>query len=227
MNVAALVSGGKDSIYAAYLAKEMEHELKYLVVVESKNPESYMYHVPNIELTKKIAKAMQIPIRYVVTEGEKEEELKELKEVLKELKGNVSGVVSGALASNYQRERIEKICNNLNLESLTPLWHVDEDDYMEDLLKNNFVVVITSVSAGGLDKSWLGKKINEKTLKELKRIRDKHRIHLAGEGGEYETLVLDCPLYNKKLELDNYRVFWEKISGRLKINKVILKCKNK
>ncbi|MFB6089015.1 MAG: diphthine--ammonia ligase [Candidatus Aenigmatarchaeota archaeon] len=219
MNVAALISGGKDSIYAIHLAKKSGHNIKYLIGIESKNPNSYMYHVPNIELTKKIAEVMNISLKYTVTEGEKEEELRELKEVLKDINEDVSGVVSGALASNYQRKRIEKICDELNLENITPLWGVDEDEYMKDLINDNFRIIITSVSAGGLDRSWLGKEIGQGTLDQLREVRKKYGINLAGEGGEYETLVLDCPLYDKKIKIEDSEKKWEGMCGKLIIKK--------
>lgn len=219
MKLAALISGGKDSIYAIYLAKKHGHEIKYLVSIESKNPESYMYHVPNIELAKKISEVMDIPIKYTITEGKKEEELKELREVLKSVNNKIDGVVSGALASNYQKSRIDTICEDLGLRSLTPLWGVDEEKYMEDLIKNGFEVIITSVSAQGLDKAWLGRKINKENLEELKKLKERYKIHLAGEGGEYESLVLDSPLYEKKLKILKSKIEWDEKTktGKLKI----------
>lgn len=227
MKLATLVSGGKDSLYAAWLAKERRHKIKYLIGIESENPNSYMYHVPNINLVKKISEVMNLPIKYTVTKGKKEEELKKLREVLKSVKEEICGVVSGALASNYQRSRIEKICEELRLESLTPLWGIDEEEYMEDLIQNNFEVIITSAAAQGLDKSWLGREINRKSLEELKRLKEKYKIHLAGEGGEYESLVLDCPLYEKRLEIVDSEIEWDEktSSGKLKIKKVKMKKK--
>ena len=72
MKVGALVSGGKDSIAALYKAKD---EIACIIAVKSKNPDSYMFHVRNIELVKMQAEAMEKPIIIVDTEGKKEKEL--------------------------------------------------------------------------------------------------------------------------------------------------------
>ncbi len=199
MKLAALYSGGKDSNFAIFLAKK-QHEIACLITIKSKNIDSYMFHTPNIHLTELQAKALNLPLIEETTKGEKEIELKDLERAIKKAKEkyNIQGVLTGALFSNYQRERIEKIAKKLNLKTISPLWHMDQEKEMRELIKNNFTIILTSIAAQGLDESWLNKRITDKDIDKLTKIEG---INIAGEGGEFETLVLDCPLFNKKLEI--------------------------
>lgn len=226
MKAAVLFSGGKDSTMAIYKAIEEGYDVVYLVSMVSENPESYMYHTSNIHLTKLSAEAMGIHLIRASTQGVKEKELKDLKLVLEDLKGKgVEAVFSGALASSYQKSRIDEICQDLSLESVAPLWHINPQEYMENLIDYGFEIMIVSVSAAGLDESWLGKKIDAEALEELISIHEKYGIHLAFEGGEAETLVLDCPLFKKKIKIMDMDKIWQKDSGFINIKQAILEEK--
>ena len=125
---AILFSGGKDSCYAAYLAKRKGYELTCLISIFSKNKESYMFHTPSIKNTKQQAEVMNLPLIIQKTKGEKEKELTDLEKVIKKAKAEygLDTIVTGALYSVYQTSRIQKICDKLNLECFNPLWHRDE-----------------------------------------------------------------------------------------------------
>ncbi|MCE5214745.1 MAG: TIGR00289 family protein [Methanobacterium sp.] len=226
MKAAVLFSGGKDSTMAIYKAIESGWDVKYLISMISENPESYMFHTSNINLTQLSAEAMEIPLIRASTPGIKEEELDDLKDVLKDLKSKgVEGIFSGALASSYQKSRIDRICQEISLESVAPLWHIDPKKYMEELLDLGFKIILVSVSAEGLDESWLGKKIDREVLDDLISLHKKHGIHLAFEGGEAETLVLDCPLFRKKINLQKIEHTWQKDNGYITIKKAVLEDK--
>ncbi len=199
MKIAALISGGKDSLYATWLASK-KHRISCFVAIKSENPESYMFHFPNIDLVKLQAKSAGIPLIFKTTKGEKERELEDLKVAIKEAKQKykIQGIVSGALASNYQKQRIDKICKELSLKSITPLWHKDQEKYMYNLIKK-FKVKIVSVAAEGLDKSWIGKILTKANLGKLRELSKKYKFNISGEGGEYETSVIDCPLFKEHL----------------------------
>ena len=228
MNILALFSGGKDSTYAAYLAKQQRHNIKYLVSLISENPDSYMFHTPNIELTEKQAKAMNIPIIVKNTKGEKEKELMDLEAAIKEAierDSSISGVVCGAIASKYQQIRVASITEKFGLTLLSPLWNKDPEELLRRMLCAGFNIMITAVSAGGLDESWLGRIIDDKVIKDLIRLNKRYGIHLAAEGGEYETLVLDCPLFTKRIKIIDSEKIWHGDSGRLVIKRVELEDK--
>jgi diphthine-ammonia ligase len=206
MKVASLFSGGKDSAYSAYLAKQNGNELVCLITIESQNPDSYMFHTPSISKTKAQAKAMEVPLIIHKTKGIKEEELKDLEDAIQKAKDEykIEAIVTGALHSVYQATRIQKICDKLNLECINPLWHKDEIEYLNELIENKFKIIVTAVAAYPLDKSWLGREINEQFVKEVTELKEKYKIHPAGEGGEFETFVLDCPLFKKPLEVKSF-----------------------
>ncbi len=210
MKLAVLFSGGKDSTYAMYLAKK-QGEISCLISVFSENKDSYMFHTPNIELVKKQAEAMNIPIIIQKTKGEKEKELVDLEKAIKSAvkKYNINAIVSGALTSDYQRLRIENICKKLNLKSITPLWHKDEISYLKELVNAKFKIMIVGVFAYPLNQSWLGRIIDRQVIDEVQILREKYRIHPAGEGGEFETFVLNCPLFRKELKIKSFKDFKE------------------
>lgn len=203
MKLGALFSGGKDSTFATYIAKNEGYEIACLISIFSENPHSYMFHTPSISKVIKQAEVMQIPIITKSTKGEKEAELNELEEAIKEAidKFKIEGIITGAVESVYQASRIQKICNKLNIECFNPLWQKDQIELLNELIENNFEVIITGVAAYPLDEKWLGKKIDNNFIKEITELNLKFKINPAGEGGEFESFVLNCPLFSRSLKI--------------------------
>ncbi len=224
MRVAVLYSGGKDSNYALHWALKQGFEVKYLVSMVSESEESYMYHVPNIHLTELQAKAIGIPLIKGFTSGEKEKEVEDMKAVLEGLK--IEGVVAGALASEYQKKRVDRVARELGLESFAPAWHRDPVEYMREIV-SIFDVVMVGTAAYGLDESWLGRRIDEKALEELIKLHEKYKIHVAGEGGEFETFVRDAPFFKARIVFDEVEKKWSECSysGVLEVKKAHLEWK--
>lgn len=220
MRLAALVTGGKDSILALYRAQKMGHTIEVLATMIPKRSDSYMFHFPNIHLTDHISRALEIPLVKAPTSGIKEKELEDLKKLLSSL--DVDGVVSGAIMSSYQKERIGNICEELGIKSVTPLWHQDPLDIMNELIDLEFKVIIVGVYAYGLDQTWLGREINTETLEKLVELNEKYQISLVGEGGEYESLVLDAPIFKKRIEIVQAEATYENLSGVLVIKEARL-----
>jgi len=227
MKIAALYSGGKDSTFAIYRAIQQGREIACLITLKSANPASYMFHVPNIDIVKLQAKALGIPLVFKKTAGIKEEELKDLRAALiaAKKKYNIEGVVSGAIASEYQRYRVETVCADLGLKSIAPLWHLDPERYLSEEIKDSFDIIITAVASGGFDPSWLGRKLDLLALEDLKKLHAKFGVHLSGEGGEYESMVLDCPLFKKKLLIEDAEKVWREDSGFYIVKKAKLVAK--
>jgi len=220
MRVAALVTGGKDSALALYRALKLGYEVKFLVTMLPQREDSWMFHFPNIHLTDLFAKAVEIPLVRAETVGTKEKELEDLKNLLATL--DIEGVVSGATSSRYQRERIDKICRELNLKSIAPLWQEDSLQLLKEIINLNFEVIIVGVYAYGFDKSWLGRKIDSKTLNDLVELNKRYQVSLVGEGGEYETLVLDAPFLKKRIQLLQVERIWKNHSGYLLVREAKL-----
>jgi predicted ATP pyrophosphatase (TIGR00289 family) len=210
VKIASLYSGGKDSAYALWWALNQGWDVKYMVNVISKNKESYMFHIPNVELTDLVSESVGIPLIRVITKGEKEKEVLDLKKALEKL--DIDGVVSGALASEYQRTRIDHICEELGIKSFAPLWHKNQELILRDTSKF-FDFRIVSVAAYGLGKEWLGKRITDENIEKLLKIMEKYQINRAFEGGEAETFVFDTPFFNKKIEVLDYEILWNGING--------------
>jgi diphthine-ammonia ligase len=211
MKLALLLSGGKDSVYSGYLAKKAGNELACAVTMFSKNKESYMFHTPSVEKTRKQAEVMDIPFLEHETSGVKEEELDDLEDaiIMAKKKYHIRGIVTGAIKSVYQASRIQKICDKLNLKCFNPLWQSSEIEYLEELIDNDFKIIIVGVFAYPLDGSWLGREIDKKFIEEVKDLEAKYKIHPAGEGGEFETFVLNCPLFKKGLKVKSFEDFKE------------------
>ena len=214
MKSAVLFSGGKDSVMALNYALNNGDDVEYLLSIKSENDESYMFHVPNIHLTDLISQAVEIPIIEVKTSGVKEEELEDLKEGFKQLKSlGIEAIYTGALFSNYQRSRIEKLADELDMMVISPYWHKDPKEYMDLVIGSGFKVIISGVFAEGLDESWLGRIIDEEALAELVKISEKTYLHLAFEGGEAETLVIDGPMFKKRIEILEADIDWHNDNG--------------
>lgn len=218
MKAAVLFSGGKDSCLA--LQKSMcSHKIACLVTVFSENKESYMFHVPNIELTSLQAEALNLPQIKCYTTGVKEREVEDLKEALKtcKIEYGIEGVVSGAIRSNYQAQRIKKICDELGLFPINPLWLKDEVEILREVLSNKYTVIISGVFAYPLGKNLLGKVIDEELVNLLADYGKRYGLNPAGEGGEIETTVLDAPFFSKKIEILDYEIEYSQYSGVFRV----------
>ncbi len=211
MRVVCLFSGGKDSTYAVFWALAQGFEPLLLTV--KPEPYSMMFHHPNIEYTKLQAEAMELKQEIIeVTEKNWEEKLSE---ALKKLRAE--GLVAGAVASEFQRRRFEKICENLGIPSYAPLWHKGKE-ILDEMLENMDVRIV-AVAAEGLGKEWLGKPLEELVKKKPKN------IDIFLEGGEGETFVADAPFFKKRIIIGGWDIEWDGVRGVAKIKDAKLKDK--
>ena len=219
MKLGILFSGGKDSTYAAWLAKKEGYEISCLISIVSENKESFMFHTPSISRVIEQAKVMNIPPVIVKTKGEKEKELIDLEKGIKRAVKDfgIRGIVTGAVESVYQSSRVQKICNKLKIECFNPIWQKNQEELLRDLIKNNFEVIIVGVFAYPFDKKWLGRKIDFRFVEEMKKLNEKFGISLAGEGGEFESFVLNCPLFSRRLEIKSFKDFGSGNSWRREV----------
>ncbi len=200
VRVVGLVSGGKDSWYAVHLAQQMGWEVTGLVTVRPGSPESHMYHHPNTQWVAMQAKAAGLSHVYVDAPAEAEGELGPL---AKHLAGvDADGFVSGAVASEYQRTRLERIGVETGLKSFAPLWHKEPVTLLRSMVSGGFDVRVAHTAADGLDGSWLGRRLDVAAIEDLVALEEARGVHPGGEGGEFETIVLDAPMFSFRLEQD-------------------------
>jgi diphthine-ammonia ligase len=226
MKVGVLFSGGKDSSLALFKTQQ-SHDVVCLITLVSKNPESYMFHVPNIELTELQAEAIGLPLVQRVTKGEKENELEDLREVLSlvQKRFRIEGVVTGAIRSVYQSTRIQRVCGDLGLQCFSPLWMLDQLELLNELVRGGFRVVVSGVFAYPLDENFLGRVIDSEMIEKLRKISEKYGLSPAGEGGEMETTVLDAPFFKKRIEILDCEASFKGNSGVFRIKKARLVAK--
>jgi ABC transporter with metal-binding/Fe-S-binding domain ATP-binding protein len=220
MKLAALFSGGKDSTYSIFLAKKQGHEINCLLTVFPKSDESHLLHHPNLEWTHLQSQSMQIPQLTIRSESdETDDEIIALEKILTKAidEYQIDGIVHGGIKSQFQKEKFENLCDKLNLKSVSPVWNHEPLEYMYELTSSNFIFLITSVSSGGLDDSWLGKKITKNDVGVLYNLSQKFGFNLNFEGGEAETFVVDCPLFLHSIKINQERKIWDGYRGRFEI----------
>jgi diphthine-ammonia ligase len=220
LRVAALVTGGKDSALALHRTLKKGYKVKHLVTMVPQREDSWMFHYPNIHMVDLFAQAVDIPLVKAETSGIKEAELTDLRQVLARL--DVDAIVTGAIFSQYQKKRVDEICQELGLKHISPLWHEAPLELLKEIVTLKMETIIVGVYAYGFDETWLGRKINEDTIKDLVELNRKFQVSLVGEGGEYETLVLDAPFFKKKIQLIETKKIWEGQSGYSIVKKAVL-----
>jgi len=221
MRVCVLYSGGKDSNLALLKAYE-KFEVACLVTIKPRSEESCLFHYPNTELVKLQAESLDIPLVIDTCSDDEESSLKALYNVLSKAREiyEVEGVVTGAIRSTYQATRFQRVCDDLELWCFNPLWLRDEVSILNEALNYGFEIILTRIAGYPLRKTMLGKRLT----REIVRIFCEMRKYLnpAGEGGEYETLVLDMPLFKKKLIITDYEIVGEDYDATLLVKRAEL-----
>lgn len=228
MRVGVLFSGGKDSTYSLHWAYVKGLSVKCLITIAPRSDESWMFHYPNVELTRLQSLALKIPQVYKRCEDvEEESEIKTLESAIIDAINlyHIEALVTGALLSDYQRMNIEMLCDELNLPVLSPLWRRDQEDYLLELLDLGIEFIITSITVMGLSPRLLGKVITQRDVEEIIASSRKYGFNAAFEGGEAETLVVNSPLFTKRLCVKGKVVREGEYSWRYVISEVELEDK--
>ena len=202
-------------------------EVVCFVTIRSVNTESYMFHTPNIDLTRLQADAAGIPLIERITEGQEEVELDDLESAIREAVTGfgIEGVVTGAIQSVYQAARVQRICIRLGLWSFNPLWLCDQEAYLKDLISQGFDVLIAGVFSDPFDEKWLGQRIDQSFIDRILLIRDRYGISLTGEGGEYESFVCNAPFFSHKIQVSASEIRYKNHNGRFLITAAHLVAK--
>jgi ABC transporter with metal-binding/Fe-S-binding domain ATP-binding protein len=224
----ALFSGGKDSSWALYRALEAGLPVSHLLTVHP-SEDSYMYHVPETRLTGLAAEA--VGIDHVEVEAgdlaapeatdasaQGDRELAPLERALRGLMAEeeIAGVTAGAIESEYQTSRIEALCDRLGIDLFAPLYGEDPEELGRAMVDAGFEIRILAVAAGGLDESWLWRRLDGEALDELVALNERYGVHPLGEGGEFETLVVAGPHMDGRLAVE-YETEWAGGRGRVRV----------
>ncbi|CAH0515163.1 unnamed protein product [Peronospora belbahrii] len=225
MKVVALVSGGKDSCYAMMECVRFGHEIVCLahlhppmeLAVDKSEIDSFMFQSVGYQIVELIGESMELPLisqtitgtavkteitYHESTAGDEVEDLFRLLEKVKQQFPNVQGVCTGAIFSSYQRNRVENVCSRLNLTSLGYLWRREQTELLQEMIESEIEAILIKVASIGLHpRRHLGKTIAE-LQPQLLMLKEKYQMNVCGEGGEYETFTLDCPLFKKRIVID-------------------------
>ncbi|WP_058365289.1 diphthine--ammonia ligase [Haloparvum sedimenti] len=227
-----LFSGGKDSSWALYRALAEGLDVTRLLTVHPAG-DSYMYHTPATHLTELVAESVGIDLVSVEPEdfdagpagdaaaGERgDAELEPMEAALREIAAeqgvDLAGVTAGAVESEFQTSRIEAMCDRLGVDLFAPLWQEDPEELATAMLDAGFEILIVQVAAYGLDESWLGRPLDREALADLRGLNEEYGVHLLGEGGEFETFVVDGPHMDRRVDLE-YETVWEGDRGHVRV----------
>ena len=212
MKLAALTSGGKDSILAIQKALDAGHTVTHMITVVPENKESYMFHSANLAAVNVMAERAGMEYVEIPTAGEKEAEITDMQEGIRGL--DTEGLIVGAIASTYQRERVEAVCRELGLSVFAPLWGMEPDAVVSEVASRMDARIVVT-AADGLGENVLGKRIDDELIRILKAVEKKRRIHIAGEGGEYESLVFDAPFFSSPVNAEGMETRFEGMVGKV------------
>ena len=227
MKVVGLLSGGKDSVYSLFCAVKSGHELVAVAhvsnAVPGSEPDSYMYQSVASECVSAVAECLEVPLfirqrtgTAIATdltyssEGVKGDEVEVMLDVLSDVRKSgieFDGVVSGAIWSSYQKARVESVCKRLGVESIAPLWQRDQSELLNEMIESGVNAVLVKVACMGLGRKQLGQSLST-VQSHLEKLSKEFGANVCGEGGEFESLVLDCPglFKHKRLVLDETEV---------------------
>jgi len=220
MRLAALFSGGKDSTYSAYLMEQQGHTVEVLVSILPSDPHSWVFHTPNLHLLPLISEAMGKKLVTAQSSGSEKSDLSALTHALSGL--DVDGIITGAIASDYQWDRINGVCEDLGLRTFSPLWRKDQGMLLRGIVDCGIKAIIVGVYAEGMEKGWLGTALDHESIIRLEELAEVRGINVSGEGGEFETLVLDSPMHVAPIEITQTDQSNARDGGRLTVIKARL-----
>lgn len=224
MKVAVMFSGGKDSSMALKFALDKGWAVKSLISVKPKSTESFLYQYATVEWTKLSAEALDIPLIYLESEkiGPKEE-ADELEEVFKNIDVNAI-LVGGVGLQKTQIREWERMAEKFGMNLMVPYEGLTSEELFDKTVNSGFDILLTDVATDGLGSEWLGKKLNKDNVDEFKHLSKKFGFDILGEGGYYNTLVVNGPIFNKRIEVVNSRKVWDNktSSGYLEIEEAKL-----
>lgn len=189
-------SGGKDSCFACYRAMCKGYDISYLVNFISKEYKRVSFHGTEDRLIQLQAEALGMPLLQKETTGNGYEQ--EFKEAVQSLipKG-IKGMIFGDIYLQEHRDWVERVCGEVGIEAIEPLWGEEPEKILLEFIDAGFEAIIVSAKADLFGKEWIGQKVDRDFFKYVKE----SSIDICGENGEYHTLVVNGPVFKKKLRI--------------------------
>lgn len=221
MNLGCFFSGGKDSVYSLWQTiNTTKDKVLCLLCIHPSNDESLLFHYPNSRMVQALADSVGIPLIEEQSKiSEINHEVKAIEKIVKKAveKYSIDGIITGAISSRFQLKIFKNTCEKFSIHMISPIWGINPHKYFKKLLELDFKILITRVAAYGLDEKWLGIIIDKDNFYDLEKASEKYGFNLTFEGGEAETLVLDCPIYKKAIRIKSAIKHWDGVRGIFEI----------
>ncbi len=223
MKLVAAWSGGKDSCFACYKAIQEGHEVSDLLIMMS-DPTESNFHLIRADILDAQSQAIGIPIvKSTTTPDTYEQDFK--KALLKMVAKGVEGIVTGDVFDVAMHEVgwLDRICKEVDLTPVRPLWHRDTQQILEEFIKEGFKATLVRIKTDMLGIEWLGREINKEFSDDLLKLGT---VDPCGENGEFHTFVTDGPLFKKnRIEILESEKVKLNCNGRLVIKRFEVKPK--
>ena len=197
MKVVSLWSGGKDSCFAGYMARQKGHEILALFNFTKTNGKCSLSHGLPREVIREQAEMIGIPIvQKAIAPGNYRQEFKNIITAWKNKKG-LEGIVFGDIYLEEHKEWIDKVCQELKVEAILPLWGKNTKELISEIIDSGFEAIVVSTRADLLGKEWLGQKIDKGFVEKLGP-----EIDPCGEKGEFHTFVYNGPIFKNPVKFN-------------------------
>ena len=193
-------SGGKDSCLACYRAIASGLEVRYLANTVTEDGKRSRSHGLPARVIQVQSQAMGISlVQRRTTWDNYEVEFKSMLRIFKQ--EGVNGGVFGDIDFEEHRQWVERVCQEADIVPHLPLWGESQGKILRDFIDLGFEAIIVATKADLFGKEWLGQKIDLDFIRHLDKLKETKDITLCGEAGEYHTLVIDGPLFKKRMEI--------------------------
>lgn len=227
MEVAVLYSGGKDSTYAIEKCLQKKWKIKYLLSIKPTRNDCYLFHYPTVEATKELAHILGLRHIYATCDvADPKQEAKIIHDIVAQ--NPVDAIILGGIGlQETQLRSIRDAVFDLGVEVFASHAGEDHEKLLREMIEKGYDIRITQVAVDGLGKPWLGKKISKETFPQLKKLAEYYGFHIGAEGGHYDTLVIDGPIFQKRLDITSSEVHMEDaLCGHLKVTGFVVVDKN-